>query len=50
MTVDAINIDQPRLTPADILAAQVSAGYIVDEDLALRPALRWLAGARQNWG
>jgi len=34
MTVDAIIIDHPRLTPDDILAAQAfAADYIADEDV-----------------
>ncbi len=34
MTIDAILADHPRLTPADILAAQsFAADYLVDEDL-----------------
>jgi uncharacterized protein (DUF433 family) len=34
MTVDAIIVDHPRLTPDDILAAQAfAADYIADEDV-----------------
>jgi uncharacterized protein (DUF433 family) len=34
MTVEAIIIDHPRLTPADVRAAQAfAADYLADEDL-----------------